>query len=87
MKKPINQNQEVLLHLINEGCASCLDFAYMSGFRTRISNLKNDYGVPLKRKLLKFTNKYGNASMVAWHYLEDKSKAIEIYNKLCSTNG
>ena len=40
---PKTATQEVLLSLILQGSVSIFDFAWMSGFRTRISNLKLDY--------------------------------------------
>ena len=39
MNTPQTTEQEILLHLIENGSVSIFDFPYLSGFRTRISNV------------------------------------------------
>jgi hypothetical protein len=81
---PRTNEQEVLLTLITQGHASFLDFSYMQGFRTRISNLSLVHGLPLERKTDKRCNKFGNSYTYAIHILprEAKDKAIDLYKKL-----
>jgi len=40
MKKPLTTTQEVLYTLITQGYVSIFDFSYLSGFITRVSDLK-----------------------------------------------
>lgn len=82
--KPKNSTQEVLLHLILFGNASIEDFPYLSGFRTRISNLILDHGLFLEREWIFAFNQYGNQIKYAKHTLPEsqKEKAVQIYLKL-----
>jgi len=84
LKPPTTNTQEVLYTLIEQGYVSIMDYSYMSGFRTRVSQLVKDHGLNLKRTMVKSYNKFGNAYQYALHRLpkEEKEKAIEIYNKL-----
>ena len=47
MNTPKTTEQEILLHLIENDNVSIFDFPYLSGFRTRISNLKAKF-VPIE---------------------------------------
>lgn len=80
MNKPKNQTQEVLYHLIKYGNVSFMDFPYLQGFRTRISELKRELSMSTKKVTMK--SKYGNSYVMHVHYLEDFEKAKEIYNKI-----
>lgn len=53
---PKTTEQEILLHLIENGKVSIFDFPYLSGFRTRISNLKAKF-VPIESSKLTSINK------------------------------
>lgn len=81
MNTPKTTEQEILLHLIEKGSVSIFDFPYLSGFRTRISDLKAKF-VPIKTIKLTSTNKYGRTYSFAMHRLMDKQKAIDLYEKL-----
>ena len=48
-ESPTTSTQEVLLTLILQGSVSIFDFPYLSGFRTRVSNLCLNYGLNLER--------------------------------------
>jgi len=81
---PTTSQEEVLLTLILQGHVSIFDFPYLSGFRTRVSNLVVIYGLKLNRVLDSRFNKYGNTYQYAIHKLptEEKEKAILLYQKL-----
>lgn len=81
---PTTSQEEVLLTLILQGHVSIFDFPYLSGFRTRVSNLVVIYGLKLNRVLDSRVNKYGNTYQYAIHKLptEEKEKAILLYQKL-----
>lgn len=80
MNKPKTQTQEVLYHLIKYGSVSFMDFPYLQGFRTRISELKRELNMSTKKVTMK--SKYGNTYVMHVHYLEDFEKAKEIYNRI-----
>jgi len=77
---PKNNSQEVLLTLIKNGKVSIEDYPYLSGFRTRISELVREYGLILNP--VKATNKFGRTIRYIEHHLEEIhiEKAIAIYN-------
>jgi len=83
-KYPKTNQQEVLLTLITQGHVSIFDFSYMSGFRTRVSQLQTVHGLFFERILDKRCNKFGNTYTYAIHKLpeSEKEKAIALYNKL-----
>lgn len=78
--QPKSHREEVLLHLIVNGRVSCFDFPYMSGFRTRISDLVINDGLKLKTETRQAVNKFGNSFNYAVHHLQDRDQAINIYN-------
>lgn len=82
--QPKTSEQEVLLTLILQGSVSIFDFSYMSGFRTRVSNLQLIHGLKLNRTTEKKVNKFGNTYCFAIHTLpeSEKENAILLYNKL-----
>jgi hypothetical protein len=81
---PKTSEQEVLLTLILQGHVSIFDFPYLSGFRTRVSQLQTVHGLSLDRVMDKRCNKFGNTYSYAIHKLseEQKEKAVLLYNKL-----
>lgn len=83
---PKTSEQEVLLHLILLGSASIEDFPFLSGFRTRISQIILNHGLFLEREWIFAFNQFGNSIKYGKHYLpeSEKEKAIELYNKLNS---
>lgn len=86
LPQPKTSTQEVLLSLILQGNLSIFDFPYLSGFRTRISNLKLDYNLDIQTETKRKTNKFGNEYKYAYHTLPEskKKKAINLYNELNS---
>ena len=83
MKKPNSQISEVLFELIRKRKVSHRNFQ-MQDFRKKISVLKLEYGLNLKRELVSDVTKYGNQYQYGVHSLpqSERSKAVEIYNKL-----
>lgn len=81
LPRPKTSTQEVLLTLINKGEVSIFDFPYLSGFRTRVSELVRRYKLPIETTLKDGENKFGNHYKYASHKLlqEDKEAAIKIY--------
>lgn len=81
MTQPTTTTAEVLQTLILKGEASIEDFPYLSGFRTRISNLILIHGLKLKSEVLMGINKYGNKITYVNHILDqtERKKAIELY--------
>ena len=86
MKQPTTNNHEILYHLIKYGAVDIFDFPYLSGFRTRVSNLKLNYGVEMFEMNKQHVNKFGRKITYVRHYLSDKEKAIEIYNNMTKTS-
>lgn len=84
LKKPTTHLTEVLYHLINHKKASVKEFYWMSGFRTRISDLNLKYGLILNVEHEETISKHGNKGSIAIHKLniEDIPKAKDIYNSL-----
>lgn len=85
-KFPKTSEQEVLLTLITQGHVSIFDFTYLSGFRTRVSQLQTVHGLFLERVTDTRCNKFGNNYTYAIHKLpeSEKEKAINLYKKLNS---
>ena len=81
---PKTSEQEVLLTLITQGHVSIFDFPYLSGFRTRVSELQTRHYLFLERTIDKRFNKFGNIFTYAIHKLpeNEREKAITLYNKL-----
>lgn len=82
LPQPKTNKQEVLYTLIEKGSVSIMDYPYLSSFRTRISELRNDIKLQ-SENVLKF-NKSGNHYTYVKHKLSvnDRQKAIELYNQL-----
>jgi hypothetical protein len=83
---PKTSEQEVLLTLLTQGHVSIFDFSYLSGFRTRISDLKLVHGITLETKKATRCNKFGNTYTYSIHFLPESIKqfAEEVYLKLNS---
>lgn len=84
MKKPTSNISEVLFELIRKRKVSFHNFDYMQGYRTRVSELSNKYGLNLKTELVSDKNKFGNPYQYAVHYLPEnqRNKAVKLYDKL-----
>lgn len=83
---PKTNTQEILLQLILTGQVSIFDFSYLSGFRTRVSELVLTHGLELEKEIKSDVNKFGNSYWYALHKLPEDKKdfAIELYFKLKS---
>lgn len=66
---PKTSEQEVLLTLILQGHVSIFDFSYLSGYRTRVSQLQLVHGLKLDRVTDTRCNKFGNTYSYAIHKL------------------
>jgi hypothetical protein len=79
MQKPTTNFQEILYTLIETGSCSIMNFPYLSGFRTRISEIKEK--IHLNKSHVSGVNKFGNHYTYALHILDaaQKNKAIELY--------
>ena len=84
LPNPKTNTQELLYTLIVKGEVSIFDFPYLSGFRTRVSDLKIKHKLPLTSRMFVKVNKFDNEYRYAVHYLkkEDKEKAIELYKTI-----
>lgn len=83
---PNTNTQEVLLQLILYGQVSIFDFSYLSGFRTRVSELILSHGLKISKEIKTEQNKFGNTYYYTLHKLPEDQKefAIELYSKLQS---
>lgn len=82
MNLPTTNTQEILYTLINQGHVSIFDFPYLSGFRTRVSELRLKHGLDIDPVNVTRCNKFGNAYTYKLHKLKDKEQAINLYNQL-----
>lgn len=84
LEKPKTHLTEVLYHLIKHKKVSVESFDWMSGYRTRVSELELQYGLILNEEYKKFISKYGNKSCITIHVLPDSlyEKAVSIYKNL-----
>ena len=82
LPQPKTNTEEILLTLINTGSVSIMEFPWLSGFRTRISELNRLIKLTTERKTK--TNKFGNTFTYVIHRLpnEEIGKAKELYLKL-----
>jgi hypothetical protein len=84
-KPPKSDLQEVLYLLLTEGYVSCISIGrIMHGFRTRVSELKNEHNLRLITKDEKGVNRYGHNYIIHVHRLDKRSikKATELYHKM-----
>lgn len=81
---PNTNTQEILLTLLTQGHVSIFDFPYLSGYRTRVSELQLVHKLSLSRKTSTRNNKFGNSYTYAIHFLPDSEKenAKKLYLKL-----
>lgn len=83
LSPPKNQTCKILKALI-EGKTLTEQMTGYNGFRTRISELKREHGLPLHFAWKKFVNEFGEASQCKAHFLleVDREQAVDIYEKL-----
>lgn len=86
LPEPRTNTQEVLFTLITQDKVSIFDYPYLSGFRTRVSELQLTHEVAMFTEMIQKVNKFGNCYRYALHHLINKEKAIQIYKKLCKNN-
>jgi hypothetical protein len=84
LKNPKTNTQEILLTLIQKGKVSIMDFGYLCGFRTRISEIKNELNIGLETVHKSSKNRFGNNFTYSEHILpkSEIKNAIKLYNKL-----
>ena len=81
LKKPKSHKAEVLYHLLIYKQVSCKDFPWMSGFRTRISELNLKDNLLGEPEMTYGISKHNNSYKYAVHKLKcDLEQAIKIYN-------
>lgn len=81
MIKPKTNKQEILYEAIYKGNVSLVDFPYLSGFRTRVSELRKE-GVNFRKEKIEKRNKFGRIIRYQKHILTDPEKAKSIYNRM-----
>lgn len=84
LKKPTSQTLEVLYLLIKYNYLTRADFinqASVLNAPARVHNLRK-LGCDIEIQMITTTNKFGREVKYGIYYLNDKSKAIELYNKL-----
>lgn len=84
LKPPKTNIQEILLTLITYGDVSIKDFPYLSGYRTRVSELENKHGLQLYTENHTGINKFGNGYTFVKHCLLSSriNDAVSLYKKL-----
>lgn len=82
LSKPKTDLTDVLHHLITQGETSIEQFYWMSGFRTRISDIRLKLGLILVSNVKKSVNRNNRKMWYNVHTLKDKKKAIKIYNQI-----
>lgn len=81
LSNPKTSRAEVLHHLITNGYVSIMDFPYMSGFRTRVSEFYTNNKLITQKKNINAVNKYKNVYTYVMHILpeSERKKAISLY--------
>lgn len=82
LNRPKTSLQEVLYELIYKEFISYENFAYLQGFRMRISELRRSLNI-ISTPKVKY-NKYGNSYTMSLHRLpiSEVEKAVILYKKL-----
>jgi hypothetical protein len=83
LSMPLNQKAFVLHSLLNRPFISERDFNY-NGFRSRLSDLRLDYGVQIDYRLIPFVNEFGRKRTYRQHFIKDANEehAIIAYQKM-----
>lgn len=84
LSNPTTSTQAVLYHLIKHRKVSIMDFGYLSGFRTRISEFNLNYNLDLTKNQKNAIDQYNISYYYIEHILQECNveKAIKVYNKL-----
>jgi len=80
---PKNQTAFVLHTILNKGNVSEQELR-INGFRARISSLILKHELPIRHRVVKFTNRFKRQSQFREHYLlkKDFPQAIRLYNQI-----
>ena len=80
---PKNQASFILHTLLNKKGLTERESGFNS-YRTRISELINDYGAPIRARRIAFTNRFKRPSHCNEHYIDkqDYPLAVEVYFKI-----
>lgn len=84
LQKPKNDNAEVLRALITKGKVNCIMFSFMEGYRSRLSNLRLKYKIPLDYKVKEKINRHGHKMRFREHFIKPGKTdyAIGVYLKI-----
>lgn len=83
--EPKTDNEEVLITAIRKGYVDCIMFGWMSGFRTRCSDLRRFHKVPFLPERITKKNRHGHVISIVRHHLKTqkaKDQALGIYLKM-----
>jgi len=80
---PKNQMAHLLHEMLQGKMITERSYRYNS-FRSSISDLINDFGVPIRHKDVPFVNRYGRKSKHRKHYILSihRAKAIKVFNRI-----
>lgn len=78
--RPRTNREEILFQLLKHGSVSIMDFPYLSGFRTRVSEITKE-GLNLRSENITDYNKFGNKFTYVKHILEGE-KSFYICEKM-----
>jgi hypothetical protein len=83
LPRPKNQMAHLLRDMLRGRRISEQSYPY-NRFRGSISDLKNDYGCPIRHEDVKFINTFGRPSHHRRHYIHpgDRIRAIKIYERV-----
>lgn len=81
---PKNVRAKVLFKLIKQGKVSIEDFPYLSGFRTRVSEISLRYEIQMTAINKNGKNEFGRTFTYVEHHLDvsEVDKAIQVYNTI-----
>lgn len=84
LSHPKNCKAQVLYTLIKKGKVSIEDFPYLSGFRTRVSEIVNQHSLFLSNTNVTGTNQFGRTITYVEHKIDPNQldTAIQIYNTI-----
>lgn len=80
---PKNCTQWVLHTLLNKGSLTESESG-LNGYRSRLSELRNDYGIPIQARKIKFTTRFNKPKDVNEHFILESyfDTAIAAYLKM-----
>lgn len=83
LAEPRNQMAQLLYDMIRGKDISEQQYC-QNRFRGNISDLRNDYGIPIRHVDVSFVNQFGRKGKFRKHYILtiDREEAIGVYNKI-----